>query len=78
VADALNMRVHEMNATTIIMYKYNLKDKILEAAKTYQYYMETKEKLQQGNFQQTIEYYEIREDGILMYKVDFMCVIFSI
>jgi hypothetical protein len=33
VVDVLNRRVHEIHATTIIMYKYDLKDKILEAAK---------------------------------------------
>jgi hypothetical protein len=29
VVDALNMRVHNMHATTIIMYKFDLKDRIL-------------------------------------------------
>jgi hypothetical protein len=46
VADELNRRVHEMHATTIRIYKYDLKDKILEAAKSYQLYVETREKLQ--------------------------------
>jgi hypothetical protein len=52
VDDALNRRVHDMYVTTIIMYKYDLKDRILEAAKSDQHYMETKEILQQGNFEQ--------------------------
>jgi hypothetical protein len=30
--------------------------------------MGTKEKLQQSNLQQKIENYELREDGILMYR----------
>jgi hypothetical protein len=30
--------------------------------------METKEKLQQGNLQQKIQDYELREDGILVYR----------
>jgi hypothetical protein len=51
VVDALSRRVHEMHATTISMYKYDLKDIILEAAKSDQHYMEIKEKLQQGNLQ---------------------------
>jgi hypothetical protein len=52
VVDALNRRVHEMHATTISMYQSDLKDIILEAAKSDQKYMEVKEKLQQGNLQQ--------------------------
>jgi hypothetical protein len=34
VVDALNRRVHELHATTISMYQSDLKDKILEAAKS--------------------------------------------
>jgi len=33
VVDALSRRVHEKYATTITMYKYDLMDRILEAAK---------------------------------------------
>jgi protein associated with RNAse G/E len=51
VVDALNGRVHEMHVTTINMYKSDLKDRIKEVAKSNQQYMETKEKLQQGNLQ---------------------------
>jgi hypothetical protein len=68
VVDALSRRVHEMHATTISMCKYDLKDKILEAAKLDQHYVQTTEKLQQGNLQQKIKDYELREDGILMYR----------
>jgi hypothetical protein len=68
VVDALNRRVHEMHATTISMYKSDLKDIILEAAKSDQQYMEIKEKLQQGNLQQKIEDYKLKEDEILMYR----------
>jgi hypothetical protein len=56
-----------MHATTISMCKFDLKDRILEAAKSDQHYLETKEKLQQGKLQQKIKDYELREDGILMY-----------
>jgi hypothetical protein len=68
VVDALSKRVHEMHATTISMYKSDLKDRILEVAKLDQHYLQTKETLQQGNFQQKIKDYELREDGILMYR----------
>jgi hypothetical protein len=68
VVDALSRRVHEMHATTISMYKSDLKDKILEAAKSDQQYMAIKEKFQQGILQQKIENYELREDGLLIYR----------
>jgi hypothetical protein len=42
---AINMRVQEMHATTISMYKSDLKDKILEVAKLDLDYLELKEKL---------------------------------
>jgi hypothetical protein len=66
VVDALNRRVHEMHATTISMYILDLKDKILEAAKSDLWYMEIKTKLQQDNLQQKIEHYKIENDEILM------------
>jgi hypothetical protein len=66
LVDALNRRVDEVHATTISMYKSNLKDKIVEAAKSDQHYMETKEKLQQCNLQQKIEDYELGENETLM------------
>jgi hypothetical protein len=40
VDDALNMKVHELHATTIIMYQTDIKIKILEAANTYLQYRE--------------------------------------
>jgi hypothetical protein len=49
VIDALNRRVHELHATTIIMYQSDLKDIIIEAAKSYLQYKELVAKLQQGN-----------------------------
>jgi hypothetical protein len=42
VDDALNRRVHEMHATTISMYKSDLKDIIFEVAKSDQHYVEIK------------------------------------
>jgi hypothetical protein len=68
VDDALNKRVHEMHVTTISMYKFDLKYIILEAAKSNKHCVQTKEILHQGNFQQKIKDYEMREYGILMYK----------
>jgi hypothetical protein len=45
VVDALNRRVQELHATTIIMYKSDLKDRIMEAAKSDLQYMELVTKL---------------------------------
>jgi hypothetical protein len=64
--DALRRRVHEMLATTISMYQSDLKDRILEAAKSYQKYVEVKEKIQQGNLPHKIEDYKLENDKILM------------
>jgi hypothetical protein len=61
-------RVHEMHATTISMYISYLKDIILEVANSDQHYLQAKETLQQGNFQQKFKDYELKEDGVLMYK----------
>jgi hypothetical protein len=49
--DAFSRRVHEMHSTTISMYQSDLKDKILEATKLDQKYMEVREKIYQGNLQ---------------------------
>jgi hypothetical protein len=45
VVDALRRRVHDLHATTISMYHSNLKDKILEDAKSYLQYKELVAKL---------------------------------
>jgi hypothetical protein len=45
VADALNIRVHELHVATISMYQSDLKDKILEAAKSDLQYKELVAKL---------------------------------
>jgi hypothetical protein len=68
VDDSLNRSVHDMHATTISMCNSDLNDKILEIPKLDQHYVQTTEKLQQGNLQQKIKYFELREDGILMYR----------
>jgi hypothetical protein len=68
VDDALNIRVHEMHATTISMYQSYLKPRIIEASKLYLHYKELVEKLQQGNLQQKIEEYKIDNDEILMFR----------
>jgi hypothetical protein len=51
VNDALNRRVHEMHATTISMYKTNLKIIILEAIKSDQLYLQIKESIEKNKLQ---------------------------
>jgi hypothetical protein len=55
VVNALDRRVHEMHATTISIYKLDLKDRMLETAKLNQHYVEIKAKLQQGILQQKLK-----------------------
>jgi hypothetical protein len=68
VVDALNMRAHEVHIATISMYMTDLKDKIIATTNSDQHYVKIKEALQQGNFQHKFNYYELKEDKILMYK----------
>jgi hypothetical protein len=70
VADALSRRAHEVHIAAINMYKIDPKDKIIATTNSDQHSVKIKETLQQGNFQQKINYYELKEDGILMYKGD--------
>jgi hypothetical protein len=68
VADALNIRVHELHATSISMYQSDLKDRFVEAGKTDLQYMELVTKFQQDKMQQNVEDYELGIDGILLYR----------
>jgi hypothetical protein len=73
VVDALSRRAHEVHIVAISMYRTNLKDKIVSTTNSDQNYLKIKEALQQGNFHQKINYYELKEDGIIMYKVPGVC-----
>jgi hypothetical protein len=73
VADSLSRRVHELHATTINMYQSDLKEKILEAAKSDLQYKELVAKLQQGILQHKVEDYKLGIDEILMYR-NIICV----
>jgi hypothetical protein len=68
VIDSLSRRMHEMHATTISMNQSNLKDRILEAAKSYQKYMEVKEQIQQVYLYQKVKDYKLENDEIIMYR----------
>jgi hypothetical protein len=68
VVDALNKRVHELRATTIIMYQTDVKSKIIEAANANLQYRELVEKLQQGKTPQKMDIYKLGVDGILLHK----------
>jgi hypothetical protein len=68
VVDALNRRVHEMHATTISMYKSDLCDKILEVSKSDHALCGHKGNFTTRYVATKFEGYELREDGILMYR----------
>jgi hypothetical protein len=68
VVDALIRRAHEVHISAISMYRTNLKDKFLEATNSDQHYLQIKENLQQGNLQHKFKIYELKEDGILLYR----------
>jgi hypothetical protein len=76
VVDALNRRAHEMHISAISMYNIDLKEKKLEATNSDQQFLKIKETLHQDNLQHKFNYYELKEDGILMYKGK-ICVINS-
>jgi hypothetical protein len=68
VDDALSRRVHELCATTIIMYQTDVKRKIMEAANTDLQYKELIEKLQEGKTPHKMDIYKLGVDGILLHK----------
>jgi hypothetical protein len=68
VVDALSKRAHEVHIATISMYRTDLKHKIIAVENLDQHHVKIKEALHQGNFQQKFNYYEPKEDEILMYK----------
>ena len=68
MVDALNRRVHELHATTISMYRTDIKARILEVANVDLQYIELEEKLQQGEMSLKVENYKLEADGLLIYK----------
>ena len=46
VVDAINIRTHAMCAKTISMCKSNMKNRVLQALISYEYYLEVNERLQ--------------------------------
>jgi hypothetical protein len=68
VVDALSRKVHELHATTISMYRTEIKDRILEAANVDLQYRGLVAKLQQRERPQTQGSYTLGTDGLLLYK----------
>jgi hypothetical protein len=68
VVDALSRRVHIMHVTDVSMHQSDLKKTFLDGLVIDQHYLQVKENLQQGDVQQNIKEYEIKEDGLLMHK----------
>jgi hypothetical protein len=72
VSDALSRRVHLMHATVVSMHQSDLKRRILDGLVIDQHYLQVKENLQQGNVQQKIKEYEIKEDKLINIKIESM------
>jgi hypothetical protein len=68
VVDALSRKVHELHATSISMYRTEMKDIILEDANTDLQYRSLVAKLQQRERPQTKESYTLGTNGLLLYK----------
>jgi sulfur transfer complex TusBCD TusB component (DsrH family) len=68
VADALNRKVHELHATTISMYRTDIKGRILEATNVDLQYRDLVAKLQQRERPQKKESYTLEADGLLLHK----------
>ena len=68
MADALSRRAHEVHSEAINMYRTDMNDQIIATTNLDQHYLKLKEILQQGNFQQKFNSYELKEDGVLRYK----------
>jgi hypothetical protein len=68
VVDALSRKVHELHATTISMYRTEMKDRILEAANVDLQYRGLIAKLQQRERPQIQGSYTLGTDGLLLYK----------
>ena len=65
---ALKRRAHEVHVESISMYISNIKYQIIASENSNQHYLEIKETLQKCIFQHKFNSYELKEDGILMYK----------
>jgi len=57
-----------MHIASISIYRTDLKDKIIAAENLDQQYLKIKETLKQGNLLSKFNYYEWKEDGIIMYR----------
>jgi hypothetical protein len=57
VVDALSRRAHELHATTISMYRTDIKKKKLDVANAYLQYKDLVAKVQQGEMPEQVEYY---------------------
>jgi len=67
LVDALNIRAHEVHISSISMFN-RFKRQNFRGWKLDQQYLKIKGTLQQDNLQKKINYYEFKEDVILMYK----------
>ena len=68
MADALSRRVHAVYTIVLSSGKSDLKDRVLEALNSDEFYLQTKEKLQQADTPEKYKDYQLEEDGLLRFK----------
>jgi hypothetical protein len=68
VVDEFRMRSYQRHIAAINIHMMDLNDHIIATSNSDQRYLKIKETLQQYNFQHKFNFYELKEDGILMYK----------
>ena len=67
VFDALSRNIHMMHVETINTSTSYLKDKIIEASVTDEFYQQVKEGLKQQKIPHKFDKYKFKESGILMH-----------
>jgi hypothetical protein len=67
-SNALSIRVNLIHATIVSMNQSDWKSIVLDDLVIDQHYLQENESLHQGDVQQKIKEYEIKEDGLIMHK----------
>ena len=65
VADTLSRRVHAVYAAAVSLGRSDLKDKVLEALDSDEFYLQIKERIQQDDVQERYKDYALQDGGIL-------------
>ena len=68
IGDVLSRRMHVVFAASVISGKSDLKDRVLEALDVDEFYLQTKEKIQQVNVHEMYKDYVLQDGGMLKLK----------